>query len=72
MGCLHGGKYLCKNLGVEEGGEGVCSKGGLFSGAYGTMNSTEHLYITSSHTAVTTLQGQRSRFDYSGHGWTNS
>ena len=34
-GCLHKGKYLCKNLGVKEGGghvgrEGVCSKGVYF------------------------------------------
>ena len=34
-GCLHGGKNLCKNLGVKEGG-GCLLEGGVFSGAYGT------------------------------------
>ena len=33
-GRLHGGKYLCKNLGVKEGG-GHLLEGGVFSEAYG-------------------------------------
>ena len=33
-GRLHGEKYLCKNLGVKEGG-GCLLEGGVFLGAYG-------------------------------------
>ena len=37
-GCLHGvKKYLCKKLGVKEGG-GCLLEGGVFSGAYGKVN----------------------------------
>ena len=34
MGRLHGGKYLCKNLGLKRG-RGRLIEGGVFSGAYG-------------------------------------
>ena len=34
MGRLHGGKYLCTNLGVKEGG-GHLLEGGVFLGTYG-------------------------------------
>ena len=34
MGCLHEEKYLCKKLGVKEGG-GHLLQGGVFWGAYG-------------------------------------
>ena len=42
-GCLHGGKYLCKNLGVKEGG-GRLLEGGIFSGAYGNLK-VHHCYL---------------------------
>ena len=38
MGCLHGEKYQCKNLGIKEGG-GCLLEGGVFSGAYSVMHS---------------------------------
>ena len=34
MECVHGGKYLHKNLGVKEGG-GHLLKGGIFLGVHG-------------------------------------
>ena len=39
-GRLHERKYLCKNLGVKEGGRYLV-KGGIFSGAYSVRQGTK-------------------------------
>ena len=39
-GRLHEGKYLCKNLGVKEGGRHLL-KGGVFMGTYSIRLSTK-------------------------------
>ena len=50
-GRLHEGKYLCKNLGVKEGG-GRSLEGGVFWGAYGTYLDLD-ISVLNGNTCIT-------------------